>query len=265
MAGEVIGINTAIFSPSGDSIGLGFATPAATATQVIAQLEKFHETRRGWLGADLQSLNYPLAESLGLGGTRGALISGLATKGPAALAGFELGDVVVALAGASVADAQDMRAQLEPMPEGKSLAISMMRDGRPLTLNVVLGRKADEGEAVPAATGDAAPGLDAEVSAFERLYGLKLSTNSEGARAYFQIREGVQGVVVFWVIANSSAARMGFQDGDVIEQISRRKVTLPSEVRSAIEDLKQAKARFALLLVSNAAGTTRFVTLPVMQ
>ena len=263
MAGEVIGINTAIFSPSGDSIGLGFATPAATATGVIEELEKFHMTRRGWFGADFQSLNYPLANSLGLDSTRGALISGLDPTGPAALAGVEIGDVVVKLASASVADAQDMRTQLEPMPEGKSLDISILRDGGGMTLNVVLGRKPSEGEAVPAATGDAAPGMDREASAFERLYGLKLSTISEGGRAYLHIREGIKGVVVFGVIANSSAAKMGFQVGDVIVQIAQQKVSLPREVRSAVETLRQTKKSYAPLFVSNPAGATRFAALPL--
>ena len=263
MAGEVIGINTAIFSPSGNSIGLGFATPAATASRVITQLENFHETRRGWFGANLQDLNPSLADSMGLESAKGALLSGIDQKGPAALAGFELGDVVVTLGGVSVADAQDMRAQLEPMPDGKRLDVSIMREGRQLSLNIVLGRKVDGAEAVPAATGDAAPELAKEVSAFERNFGLKLSTNSAGAQAYFQLREGLEGVVVFEVIANSSGARTGFQAGDVIEQISRQKVTLPSEVRGAIEVLRQAKRRFALLLVSNPAGVTRFVAMPV--
>jgi serine protease Do len=263
MAGEVIGINTAIFSPSGDSIGLGFSTPSATAMPVIEQLESFHETRRGWLGVDVQNLTGALSESLGINGTRGALISQLYDNSPATKAGLQTGDVVVALGGAYVTDAQDLRTQLEPMTEGQNLAVSIIRNSQAITLNVVLGRKAAEEDAMPVVTGDAAPGLDKEVSAFEGLYGLKLSTMSEGAQAYFQIKDNVQGVVVFAVIANSSGARAGFEAGDVIEQVSQQKVSLPKEVRSGIEALRQQQKGFALLFVSNPAGSTRFVALPV--
>jgi serine protease Do len=263
MAGEVIGINTAIFSPSGDSIGLGFATPAATAIPVISQLESFHETRRGWLGVDLQNLTEPLAESLGIKTTHGALISKLYENSPGDSAGLRIGDVVVSLSGSSVTDAQDMRTQLEPMPEGKNLDVSILRDAQPLTIKVVLGRKPNEDGAMPAATGDADPGMDKEVSRFEGLYGLKLSTMSEGARAYFQIKEGIDGVVVFGVIADSSGAKAGFQIGDIIEQVSNIPVSLPSQVRSGIEALREEKKPYALIFASNPAGETRFVALPV--
>ena len=136
MAGEVIGINTAILSPSGGSIGIGFATPAATVMPVIDQLQKFGEARRGWLGVRIQNVDDGIAESLNLGKARGALVAGIDDKGPAKPAGIKAGDVIVKFDGKDIKESRDLPKIVASMPVGKEVPVTVMRDGKEQTLNV---------------------------------------------------------------------------------------------------------------------------------
>ena len=138
--GDVIGINTAILSPSGGSVGIGFATPSNTAQPVIEQLLKYGETRRGWLGVRIQNVDDSIAESLNLGKARGALISGVDEKGPSAGAGFKPGDVIVKFDGKPVADAHELPKIVATTPVGKDVEVVVIRDGKELTKKVALGR-----------------------------------------------------------------------------------------------------------------------------
>ena len=144
MQGEVIGINTAILSPSGGSIGIGFATPSATVIPVIAQLEQFHETRRGWLGVRIQPVDDTIADSLGLGTARGALVAGIDDKGPAKPAGLKPGDVIVKFDGKEIKESRDLPRLVASMPVGKSVEVVVVRDGKEVTKTVILGRLEDE-------------------------------------------------------------------------------------------------------------------------
>src|SRR5579864_8587620 len=149
LAGEVIGINTAILSPSGGSIGIGFATPSATVQPVIAQLQQFHETRRGWLGVRIQNVDDQIADSLGLGQARGALVAGIDEKGPAKPAGIESGDVIVKFNGKDIKESRDLPKIVASTPVGSEVDVVVVRKGQELTKKVTLGRLEDgeKGEA----------------------------------------------------------------------------------------------------------------------
>src|SRR5579863_2369604 len=143
LQGEVIGINTAILSPSGGSIGIGFATPSATVMPVIEQLEQFHETRRGWLGVSIQPVDDTIADSLGLGSARGALVAGIDAKGPAKPAGLMAGDVIVKFDGQEVKESRDLPRLVASMPVGREVQVVVVRNGQELTKTVTLGRLED--------------------------------------------------------------------------------------------------------------------------
>ena len=147
LQGEVIGINTAILSPSGGSIGIGFATPSASVIPVIAQLEQFHETRRGWLGVRIQPVDETIADSLGLGTARGALIAGVEDKGPAKPAGLKPGDVIIKFDGKDVKESRDLPRLVASMPVGRSVEVVVVRDGQEVTKTVTLGRSRGRREA----------------------------------------------------------------------------------------------------------------------
>ena len=140
MKGEVIGINTAILSPSGGSIGIGFATPSDTVLPIIAQLREFHEVRRGWLGVRIQPVTDDIAEALGLGTPHGALVAGIDDKGPAGPAGLKKGDVIVGFDGHDVHESRDLPKFVAGAPVGKDVVVSILRDGKPQELTVKLGR-----------------------------------------------------------------------------------------------------------------------------
>src|SRR5437660_1247997 len=143
MDGEVIGINTAILSPSGGSIGIGFATPANTVTPIIEQLQKYGETRRGWLGVRIQNIDDAIAENLGLGSVRGALIAGVDDKGPAKPAGLKTGDVITKFDGRDVKESRDLPKIVASTPVGKDVEVTIVRDGKEMMKTVKLGRLED--------------------------------------------------------------------------------------------------------------------------
>ncbi|MFL5206074.1 MAG: Do family serine endopeptidase, partial [Microvirga sp.] len=143
MNGEVIGINTAILSPTGGSVGIGFAVPASTAVPIIDQLRQFGETRRGWLGVRIQNVDDATAEALNLGTARGALIAGIDEKGPAKPAGLEVGDVIVRFDGKEVKDSRDLPRIVASSPVGKAVDVAIVRKGQEMTKQVTLGRLED--------------------------------------------------------------------------------------------------------------------------
>jgi serine protease Do len=260
LQGEVIGINTAILSPSGGSIGIGFATPAASVIPVIAQLEQFHETRRGWLGVRIQPVDDTIADSLGLGSARGALIAGIDEKGPAKPAGLKPGDVIVRFDGKEIKESRDLPRLVASMPVGKSVEVVVVRDGKQETKTVTLGRLED---------GEKTAALEKQDNAVEperavgKALGMQFSDLSDEARKNFKIKDNVKGVIVTSVEPGSPAADRGLKPGDVIEEVNHQAVERPSDVAKAIESAKQDGGKPALLLVSNGEGVVRFVAVPV--
>ena len=263
MAGEVIGVNTAILSPSGGSIGIGFATPSNTAKPVIDQLIAFGETRRGWLGVRIQSVDDAIADSLGLGKARGALIDGVDENGPSTHAGFKPGDVIVSFDGKTIGDARELPKIVALTPVGKEVEIVVIRDGKELTRKVTLGRLEErDAQAAKAAKEPAEkPAPNQEKT---HVLGMDVMALTDELRAKFRIRDSVRtGVAVVAVDSDSPAAEQHVAPGDVILEINRRPMNAPRDVASEAAILKAQGRKTALLLMVNAQGQARFLALPL--
>ncbi len=259
--GEVIGINTAILSPSGGSIGIGFATPSDTVLPVISQLQKFGETRRGWLGVRIQPVDDNIADSLGLGEAHGALVAGVDPKGPAKPAGIEAGDVIIKFDGKPIKESRDLPRLVAGVAVGTKADVTVLRKGKEVSIPVTLGRLED-GEKQMAKAEESSDDNDApKESATAKALGLTLSTLGDDARKSFKLKDSVKGVLVSGVEPNSPAAEKGLRAGDVIEEVNQQAVEKPADVSSAIDTLKKAGKKSALLLVGNGAGDVRFIAL----
>ncbi len=260
MAGDVIGINTAIFSQTGGNIGIAFAIPANTARPIIGQLREFGETRRGWLGVRIQEVTDEIAESLNLGTRRGALIAGVEPNGPAGPSGMKTGDVIVRFDGRDVRNSRELPRIVSETAVGKAVPVIVMRGGREETLTVTLGRR--EGNIQQASTGRQPQGQaprpqNPTVSAL----GLQLSGLTQEMRERFRVRDDVRGVVVTQVDPGSRAAERAIQAGNVILEVQNEPVNSPADVTRRIEELRKEGRSSALFLVANAEGDRRFVAL----
>nr|WP_230531065.1 DegQ family serine endoprotease [Microvirga roseola] len=258
MNGEVIGINTAILSPTGGSVGIGFAVPTALAVPVIDQLREFGETRRGWLGVRIQSVDDATAEALSLGAARGALIAGIDEKGPAKPAGLEVGDVIVRFDGKEVKDSRDLPRIVASTPVGKTVDVSIFRKGEEMTKQVTLGRLEDgEKQASLQQPSTETP------TATRQALGLNLSGMTDELRKRYSLRDDLKGVVITQVDPNSAASDKRIQAGEVIVEVNQEPVATPTDVTRKIDALKGEGRKSALLLVSNAQGEVRFVALSI--
>ena len=256
--GEVVGVNTAIISPSGGSIGIGFAVPSKTAMPVIEQLKQFGETRRGWLGVRIQQVTDEIADSLKISPPRGALVAGVDDKGPAKPAGIEPGDVIVKFDGKDIKEMRDLPRVVADTPVGKQTPVVVIRKGKEETKTVTLGRLED-GEKLAAA--DTKDGGTTEKPVVKKTLGLELANMSDDLRKRYKIKDTVKGVIITGVDANSSAADKRLTPGDVIVEIAQEAVANADELQAKIDKLKKDGRKSALLLVAGADGELRFVAL----
>ncbi|MCJ2063116.1 DegQ family serine endoprotease [Methylobacterium sp. J-088] len=255
MDGEVIGINTAILSPTGGSVGIGFAVPSDTAKPVIDQLREFGEVRRGWLGVRIQNVDDATAEALNLkGGPRGALVAGVDEKGPAKTAGIEVGDVILKFNGTPVKASGDLPRIVASTPVGQKVDVIVMRKGEEVTKPVTLGRLEDSDKPQPANLRQPEP-----ESATRQALGLNLSGMTDDLRKKYSIKDTVKGVVVTRVDPNSTAADKRIQPGEVIVEVGQEAVNTPADVTKRIDALKKDGRKSVLLLVASATGDVRFV------
>jgi serine protease Do len=261
LQGEVIGINTAILSPSGGSIGIGFATPSATVQPVIGQLREFRETRRGWLGVRIQPVDDTIADSLNLGSARGALVAGVDEKGPAKPAGLMAGDVIIKFDGKEVKESRDLPRLVASLAVGRQVEVVVVRNGKEVTKTVTLGRLEDGEKKTAALATEKDDSL--KTDAVTKALGMEFAALSGEARKTFKIKESVKGVIVTSVEPGSAAAERGLRPGDVIEEVNHQAVEHPSDIAKAIEGAKADAKKPALLLVSNGEGEVRFVAVPV--
>ena len=259
MDGDVIGINTAILSPSGGSIGIGFAVPSDMARPIVDQLLAYGETRRGWLGVRIQPVDENIAESLGLGEPRGALIAGVDDKGPSKPAGIVAGDVIVRFDGREIKESRDLPRIVGQTAVGKDVEVVVIREGKEKTLRVTLGRLED-GEKL-AQQGNGTPTPEAPV--VKKALGLDLSGMTDELRKRYSIKENVKGVVVTKVDPDSAAAGKRIAAGDVITEVQQEAVLTPEALVKRIAALKKEGKKSALFLISNAQGDMRFVALPL--
>ena len=266
MDGDVIGINTAILSPSGGSIGIGFATPSDAVQPIIAQLEAYGETRRGWLGVRIRNVDETVAKSLDLGSVRGAVVMGMEAKSPANSSGIETGDVIVKFDGKPVKESRDLQRIVAQAPVGKDVEVVVMRHGQELTKTVTLGLLEDKDKHPPAPApkkAEATPPPVAEPPALSAL-GMTFSGLTAASRQKYTIPDSVaSGVVITGVVPSSAAASKRLQPGEVVVEINQEPVKQPAEAAQKIEALKSDGKTSALLLVANAQGEVRFVALPI--
>jgi serine protease Do len=256
--GEVIGINTAIISPSGGSIGIGFAVPSKTAMPVIDQLKQFGETRRGWLGVRIQQVTDEIAESLKISPPRGALVAGVDDKGPAKPAGIEPGDVIVKFDGKDIKEMRDLPRVVADTPVGKQTPVVIIRKGKEETKTVTLGRLED-GEKLAAA--DQKSDSPPEKTVVKKALGIELANMSNDLRKRYKIKDTVKGVVITGIDPGSPAADKRLSPGDVIVEIAQEAVANADDLQARIDKLKKDGRKSALLLVASADGELRFVAL----
>jgi serine protease Do len=259
--GEVVGINTAIISPSGGSIGIGFAVPSKTAMPVIEQLRKYHEVRRGWLGVRIQQVTDDIAASLDIKPPRGALVAGVDDKGPAKPAGIEPGDVIVKFDGKEIKEMRDLPRIVADTPVGKEVEVVILRKGKEQTRKVKLGRLEDAEKRL--ASLNKKDDQSERESTVKKTLGLELSNMSDELRSKYKIRSSIKGVVVTGVeprVARAAPDKR-LSAGDVIVEVQYEAVATTSALQERIDKLKKDGKRTAILLVSTPQGDTRFVAL----
>jgi serine protease Do len=247
--GNVIGVNTAIFSPSGGSVGIAFAIPADTVRKVVSQLKDKGSVTRGWIGVQIQSVTPEIADSLGLKSQQGALVAEPQSGGPAAKAGIEAGDVITSVNGTAIKDARELARQIGGLPPGTSVKLALLHKGAEKTVTMTLGTLPNEREARAEPANNDSSGTDVP-----RL-GLTLAPAGQVAGS------GNEGVVVTNVDPNGIAADHGLKTGDVILDVGGKKVGNPNEVRDAIRDAQKDGKRTVLMRVKSGGEGTKFVAL----
>jgi serine protease Do len=240
LEGDVVGINTAIFSPSGGSVGIGFAIPASTAANVIESLKINHKVTRGWLGVQIQPVTADIAESMGLEKAKGALISDLTAGSPALKAGLKSGDTILKVDGTEISDARDLAKVIAQVAPGKKVDLAIIRDGKAQTVSVTLAAMPTDPQMASAPAAE--PGKNGLAD-----YGIAVAPADDGA-----------GVKVTKVDPSSFAAERGVKEGDVILEVAGTEVNDSAGVAAA---LSKAKGNKVLMLVRNGDGQ-HFVALP---
>lgn len=254
MEGEVIGVNTAILSPTGGSIGIGFAMSSAVATQVVEQLREFGTTRRGWLGVRIQDVTEDMADALGLERARGAMITEV-MEGPARDAGMQASDVIVRFDGGDVADTRELVRRVADAGVGRAVDVVVYRDGEEQTIQVVLGLREEAGTA---AARPEAPAEPAE------MMGMELAPLTPETRMEMGLPGDANGLIVRSVEAGSDAESKGLRPGDLITEAGQQPVTTLAEFQERVEEAREAGRRTILLMVRRGEEP-RFVALSIQD
>lgn len=248
MDGEVVGVNTAIISPSGVSVGIGFAISSSTASPVIEQLKTFGETRRGWLGVQILSVNDEIAKSLGMVTRIGAYVSSVDKGSPAEDGGLKVGDIVVKFDGHEIADVKELPRIVASTQIDEIVDVEVLRNGKQMTLRVKIGRLPEGDGKGNKKTGKAE---DVENGT---LLGLVISTMTDTLRTRYKIGKDVKGVVITEVAADSVMEQKGIKPGDVIVEASHKEVKAPEDVAKRVEAVAKSGRKSILLLISDRKG-----------
>ncbi|MDO5370916.1 DegQ family serine endoprotease [Paracoccus sp. (in: a-proteobacteria)] len=259
LQGEVIGVNTAILSPSGGSIGIGFSMASNVVKGVVDQLQEYGETRRGWLGVKIQDVSPDIAESLGLASEAGAMVTDV-PPGPAADAGIQAGDVITAFAGGEVEDTRDLVRRVAAAPVGEAVDVTVMRDGEPVTLQITLGRRelADADGTGQRPDGGGPQGTTSQV------LGMTLAPMTPELAARMQMPEGTSGLVVQDIDAASDASAKGLRTGDLIVEAGQQPVASVADLNARITEAREAGRQSVLVLIRRE-GEPRFVALSIEE
>ena len=258
--GQVVGINTAIFSPSGGSVGIGFAIPANLAKPVIDQLQKFGRARRGWLGVRIQTVTEEIAQGLGLDDATGALVANVTAGGPAKMAKVEVGDVILKFDGKAVTEMRQLPRIVAETPVGKKAKLEVWRQGKKVILDVTLGEFPDDDKV--AAVGGPSTGKKFIHPRVTAALGLMLSPVTPELRQRFKLDEQVKGVIVTDVRKNSAAAEKRVRPGDIVRKIGpgHEVVATPAQVKAKIDQARKNKMK-SILFLFEREGNSRFVAL----
>jgi serine protease Do len=256
MDGQVVGVNTAILSPNGGSIGIGFSMASNVVTKVVDQLKEFGETRRGWLGVRIQDVTPDVAEAMGLADAKGALVTDV-PDGPAKDAGIQAGDVITRFGSNDVSSAGDLTRRVADAPIGEAVPVIVLREGRTETLAVTLGRREDaEAATLPASS--PAPEAPKEMESL----GLTLAPLDDEIRARLGLEASAEGLVVTAVDQASEAYTKGLAEGDLITEAGQQKIVRLQDLEDRIKEAKDGGRKSILLLVRRG-GDPRFVALSI--
>jgi serine protease Do len=255
--GQVVGVNTAILSPTGGSIGIGFSMASNVVKRVVDQLQEFGETRRGWLGVRIQDVTADVAEAMGLEKAAGALVTDV-PEGPAADAGMLAGDVITSFDGQDVSDTRSLVRTVGNTEVGKTVRVVVFREGKTTTLKITLGRREEAEGAIPVAQ----PGDETtpEAPVEKTILGLTLTPLSDELRAQLELDNSATGLVVVNIDELSEAYEKGLRAGDVITEAGQQKVASISDLDDRIAEAKEA-GRKSLLMLVRSGGDPRFVAL----
>ncbi len=262
LKGDVIGINTAIFSPSGGSVGIGFAVPANTAKGVVAQLLEFGETRRGWLGVKIQSVTPDIAESMGLDRPRGALIADVTKTGPAEKAGIEAGDVIIEFNGRPVTAMRDLPRIVAETEIGKQVTVKLLRQGKEMTVTTEVGRLEDGEKVVAQQDGSNEP-----APAVATVLGMTVTSMTEELKTKYSVDAEVKGAVVTEVAKEGPAADKRLEPGDVITEAGEKPVVGAGDIAERVDEAEKAGKSSVLLLVAKGGKQSemRFIALKLKK
>ena len=248
MDGEVIGMNTAIYSPSGGSVGIGFSVPSNIVKNVVTQLRDFGRARRGWLGVQIQTVTPEIAESLGLKDAVGAMVAGVTSGGPAEKAKLHGGDVILKFNGHEIKELKALPRVVADSGIGKTVPVVVWRDGKEVSFDVVVGEMPDDAK-IAAAT----PGKPAAATELTAL-GLKIAALTPDLRSRYQLSDDQKGVLITDVTQGTPAGDKGLKAGDVIVEVQQEEVARPADVQERVEKLRKAGRKSVLMLVQTGDG-----------
>ncbi|MBL8676620.1 MAG: DegQ family serine endoprotease [Alphaproteobacteria bacterium] len=256
MGGKVIGVNTAIFTPTGASVGIGFAIPSNVAKKVVQQIRQYGRTKRGWIGVHIQAITDDIAESLGLKDLKGALVGSLVKDGPATKAKLQTGDIILKVGDQEVKDQRSLPRIIGDLAVGVEVPLTIWRKGKLLTIPVRIGEyeEAEESGVI------ASPEGGKEVPKGVEIHGMTLQPLSDAIRQRYDISKEIQGVLVVDVTEKSSAAEKGIRPGDIIMEISQEEVNTPQQVVEHLKVAEKENRKSALLLI-NRDGESRYISI----
>jgi serine protease Do len=250
--GQVIGINTAIYSPNGGSVGIGFAVPSNVAKTIVAQLEEHGKVSRGWLGVQIQEVTPAIAASLGLHGERGALVAVVTPNSPGAKAGLKQGDVILSFNGSEVSRLRDLPRLVAATAPESSAKMTVWRDGQTVELQTTVGELSNS-EQVASATGG-----EEDQAARAEAMGMHFAPLTNQLRRELHLAKDVHGVAITRVDPGSAADEVGLSEGDIVVAIDQQPVDTPQEAVAKLKEIAASPKKSALLLL-NRRGVTQYV------